>query len=126
MLLEATSHKNITPRSGVVRFAVIDTVDVFEVPLVDEVLIGRGGTHDIVDVTLSTPAAYRKGVSRVHARIVLHGHRVYVQDQDSLNGTYLNGRLLEGGRFYPLRDGDTLTLGKLDCVIGLELPERGY
>ncbi len=49
------------------------------------------------------------GVSRQHARIVCHGEDVFVEDLESANGTYLNGRRVTSD--YQLQDGDKITLG---------------
>ncbi|QDG51882.1 GGDEF domain-containing protein [Persicimonas caeni] len=49
------------------------------------------------------------GVSRQHARIVHHGDDVFVEDLQSANGTYINGRRVTSE--YQLQDGDKITLG---------------
>ncbi len=47
-------------------------------------------------------------VSREHARIWLEGERYALEDLDSKNGTFVNGRELEGPRF--LQDGDEIQI----------------
>ncbi len=54
----------------------------------DEMLVGRDQFCDIV--------LRNHTVSRQHARIVRAADGVYIEDLSSLNGTYLNGRRLEG------------------------------
>ncbi len=49
------------------------------------------------------------GVSRQHARIVRRGEDVFVEDLQSANGTYINGRQVTND--YQLQDGDKITLG---------------
>lgn len=49
------------------------------------------------------------GVSRQHARIQNQGDRVFVEDLQSANGTYINGRRVTAD--YQLQDGDKITLG---------------
>jgi pSer/pThr/pTyr-binding forkhead associated (FHA) protein len=49
------------------------------------------------------------GVSRQHCLLTMVAGRWMVQDLDSSNGTYLNGRRIKTGE---LRQGDVLQLGK--------------
>lgn len=49
------------------------------------------------------------GVSRNHARLTRVGDKVYVEDLQSANGTFLNGEKLTVAR--QLADGDKITLG---------------
>jgi hypothetical protein len=48
-------------------------------------------------------------VSGEHARITRHGGLLYVEDNGSTNGTYVNERKAVGAT--PLRSGDTLRVG---------------
>nr|ALS90406.1 FHA domain protein [uncultured bacterium] len=50
-------------------------------------------------------------VSRRHARVVIAGDRVTVEDLGSKNGTFVEGKKLEGTA--PLTDGDELKLGSV-------------
>lgn len=52
-----------------------------------------------------------KGVSRQHLLFNEYQEGCYVQDLDSLNGTWLNGEQLEPNTEYEIRDGDELELG---------------
>jgi two-component system, cell cycle response regulator len=67
----------------------------------DETTIGRSTKADMYvnDV----------GISRRHARLIIWGEDVFVEDLESANGTYLNGELLS--RRVQLQDGDKITLG---------------
>ena len=73
-----------------------------ELPLgVDPVMIGRSPQGDLF---IDNPA-----VSFHHARVFSQSGVYYVQDQGSLNGTFLNGiRITEA----PLTHGDVITVGK--------------
>jgi DNA-binding winged helix-turn-helix (wHTH) protein len=53
----------------------------------------------------------RDTVSRRHARIVIAGDSVTLEDLASKNGTYLRGERLEAAR--PLADGDEIRLGSV-------------
>ena len=48
-------------------------------------------------------------VSGEHAKITRHGGLLYVEDNGSTNGTYVNGRKAVGAT--PLRSGDTVGVG---------------
>jgi pSer/pThr/pTyr-binding forkhead associated (FHA) protein len=65
------------------------------------VTIGRSEGADILldDIT----------VSREHARVVRRPDGFYIEDADSLNGTYVNRRRVES---HHLSDGDELQIGK--------------
>lgn len=51
----------------------------------------------------------RPFASRLHARITFDGHYFVLQDNDSANGTYVNGRPLRGP--HKLKHGDEIGLG---------------
>jgi FHA domain-containing protein/zinc ribbon protein len=71
------------------------------VPQGERTTIGRSPDCDIFldDVT----------VSRKHAVLVQRDDAYYIEDQGSLNGTFLNRRRIESGR---LENGDELQIGK--------------
>jgi DNA-binding winged helix-turn-helix (wHTH) protein len=84
-----------------------------EVVLVDgESLIGRG--EDCL-IRLDS-----RNVSRHHARLVVSGDRVAVEDLGSKNGTWLNGRRIEGT--HELEDGDELAIGQSKLVFSVRGP----
>jgi signal transduction histidine kinase len=74
-------------------------------------LIGRGGENDI---QLSTPTA-----STCHARVVCDGGGWFVEDNQSTNGTLLNGELCDR---QPLRDGDVIAIGGVELRFANEPP----
>ena len=53
-------------------------------------------------------------VSRRHARIVLHGDRITLEDLGSKNGTRIGGRTVVGR--CKLSDGDEIQFGEVDAV----------
>lgn len=50
-------------------------------------------------------------VSRIHACIVFYGGRLCIKDNNSTNGTYLNGKKLNHEDIRPLSDGDIIIFG---------------
>ena len=93
----------IWSRSGPKR-----TVDV-----ADEARLGRGTDCDVV---LDDPA-----VSKRHARVRFDG-QAWIEDLDSTNGTFVNGRRVTGTTL--LRRGDRIALGTAKIVF-LGLVHRG-
>ncbi|HHB12117.1 MAG TPA: FHA domain-containing protein [Chromatiales bacterium] len=73
-----------------------------EYPILKECLtIGRRPGNDVV---LDHPA-----VSSYHAQVITLLNESFVEDLESTNGTFVNGRLI---RKHALRDGDVITLGE--------------
>jgi pSer/pThr/pTyr-binding forkhead associated (FHA) protein len=79
----------------------------------DEVTIGRTGEASLV--------VSDTGLSRRNTTIFRDGDGVFVVDEDSLNGTFLNGAKVVGAAS-ELRDGDELRLGS-DTRIVIEIGE---
>jgi len=84
-----------------------------EVPLEDEVIIGRydPDSHFKPHVDLSDYGGVEKGVSRRHVRIIHRDGKCYAEDLGSTNGTFINNRRLTPFIPEPLRSGDELRLG---------------
>jgi len=75
---------------------------------------GRSVSQDLqshIDLTRSN--AVDNGVSRVHARLHYEKGGFYIEDLNSVNGTYVNGEPLAPGVKTPLRNADELRLGRL-------------
>lgn len=60
------------------------------------------------------------GVSRQHARVLLHNGAVWVQDAGSRNGVFVNGERVSDHR--TLKPGDTVGVGSY--LFRLALPDR--
>lgn len=93
-----------------------------ELPLSKEVVIGRlDATHAVFpDVDLTNEQGAEKGVSRRHARISRRDDQVFIEDLNSLNGTFLNATRLVPELPYPLKAGDQVQLGKLVLTVDLK------
>lgn len=80
----------------------IDGVVIKEVQLTkDRTTLGRRPYNDIVIDNLA--------VSGEHAALQMAGHEVYLEDLDSTNGTYVNGKSIKKQL---LRNGDAVEIGK--------------
>lgn len=67
----------------------------------DSVVIGRTAECDVI--------LYEAGVSRKHARILLEGASLFIEDLGSSNGTKVNGETI--ARKQLLKDGDSISMG---------------
>ena len=76
------------------------------------VVIGR-------DPSASSHVVVDPSVSREHARLSVEGGELSVEDLESTNGTYLNGRRLEPGQRARVADGDELELGSVRLRVEL-------
>ena len=77
------------------------------------IVIGRGGEEQKVDLDLTDLGAATKGVSRRHAIMQIISNLLYISDAGSTNGTFLNGNRIEFGNVMPVEDGDVISFGSL-------------
>ena len=70
--------------------------------------IGRVADNNI---TIADPF-----LSKRHAKLSVRKGNVYLEDQNSKNGTFLNGKRLERGIEAPLQDGDKIRLGNIEFL----------
>jgi pSer/pThr/pTyr-binding forkhead associated (FHA) protein len=64
-------------------------------------------------VDLTRHNAVDNGVSRLHARLHFENGNFFVEDLNSVNGTYINGDPLKPGVKSPLKNADEMRLGRL-------------
>ncbi len=84
----------------------------------DPVSFGRtttavGRTH----IDLSRYHAIENGVSRVHAYLHRKDGRFFIEDNDSVNGTFLNGNALHPNEMIPVDNADEIRFGQLRTYI---------
>ncbi len=86
---------------------------------------GQTGGRFLIDADLATAGRHPRcdiflddiTVSRHHARFMRQGTQFWVTDENSLNGTYVNGNLVEGP--VALRRGDEVQVGKFRMIFFL-------
>lgn len=81
-----------------------------------EYLIGRaieGKTGVLPYIDLDPYDGFSKGVSRVHATIMVEEDNIYITDLDSSNGTYINNIRLIPQQKSPLTYGNIIRVGTL-------------
>ena len=61
-----------------------------------------------------------KVISRKHASLFFRAGRIFVEDENSLHGTMVNGERVQKGSAYKLSDGDILTFGRSGYYHGVE------
>lgn len=87
-------------------------------------IVGRvsEGQSILPDVNLEPYAAYESGVSRLHARIRIEDHAMWITDLGSANGTRINNEKLTPHRSYPLGNKDIVRFGRLSvqALVGQE------
>jgi hypothetical protein len=65
------------------------------------------------DIDLTPHGALDNGVGRKHLRLFIQAGQIMAEDEDSTNGTLINGQKLAPRQPQPLHDGDQIQLGKL-------------
>ena len=97
-----------------------DASFIFDADQITELTIGRidPDTGEAPVVDLNDCNAIDKGVSRRHAKIIRRdGGTLNLVDQESDNGTFLNGQRLVANQPRILRDGDEIRLGYLVLLV---------
>lgn len=92
-----------------VAITVIDTEETYELSVADEILIGRNPKCDVV---IGNPM-----ISSIHCVLIKDGSKLMVEDNNSTNGTMLNGKPLL--HVVELKHNDILTLGDQQIRINL-------
>lgn len=82
-------------------------------PLPDDGKIILGRSYGEYKADISFSSLY---ISRVHAEIQCIDGKYYIRDL-SKHGTWLNNTRIEKEKFYELKDGDVIVLGKREAVL---------
>ena len=100
------ASQNLTPAAEPVRtFLVLECLNDGEnLTLKDDSVLGRESEG-------SKPLGKFETVSRQHARFIC-GEKWTVEDLNSTNGTWINGRRIAQGEKYSLKSGDVIALSK--------------
>jgi len=79
-----------------------------------EVVLGRThlASQHFPDIDLDRYAPPHAGISREHAKLIIQGGQWLLQDMQSTNGTFVNGRRLASGERVALQEGDQLRFGR--------------
>ncbi len=74
-----------------------------------------GRKRENVDIYIPEPS-----VGRDHAIIKRLGDQIYIRDNNSLNGSYVNGIKLNGGEYIELKFGDVISFSKIPFKLAQE------
>ena len=87
--------------------------------LVDSITIGResSSSDTVPHIDLQPYNALELGVSRRHAVLKREADRIYLIDNKSVNGVFLNEEALRRETPYPISDGDIIKLGLLSLQV---------
>lgn len=77
--------------------------------------VTTGGLKSHVDLTRYDAANW--GVSRIHMILLHKDGQFWIEDQDSVNGSYLNGDPVKPKTMTPLKNADEIRLGQLRMYI---------
>jgi hypothetical protein len=105
------------PRVNTLNMFVLGHADPIQLDGTQDILLGRGVPDWEPGLDLVPFGAPYMGVSRKHAQITYMDGAYRITDLNSTNGTWLNEQRLQTDRAYPLKNGDTLRLGRLMLVI---------
>lgn len=95
---------------------------IFDFFQIDTLVIGRSSAEsdEVPDIDLAAYGAFDRGISRRHAALFWRNGTLHIADEDSANGTFLNGKRLAPHRPVILRNNDRVTLGGLDLTMTVE------
>lgn len=98
----------------------------FDLVRVTRLVIGRldPNTGERPDIDLSAYGAYDNGVSRRHASIMSWNRGLFIMDEGSPNGTFLNEERLPPHEPRALKFGDRIRIGKLVLGISFDNPHQ--
>ena len=65
-----------------------------------------------VDAVISKSA----NVSREHCKIIFSDNTYYITDNNSTNGTFVNGNKIAKGQIVPINEGDNITIADVEYV----------
>ena len=80
-----------------------------KVELVAKITIGRESDNDVI--------VDNKLASRHHALIQKIKNAYFIKDEESTNGTFVNGIRIPAGKYVKLNPGDKITIGNMNRVI---------
>ncbi len=119
-LLGTAPLQTIQPQSR--RNSVVMFVAGHKEPLVltakEAITFGRSVSQNLQShVDLSRYNAVDNGVSRLHARLSLRDEQFFLEDLNSVNGTFLNGEPLKPETPVPLHSSDEVRFGRMRFYI---------
>lgn len=119
----AAPHASAASRSlASVHLVLSDHNTTLPLPEAGQATVGRADpvSKFTPDIDLTSFDGLKSGVGRRHARFQMQNQQITIEDLDSTNGTFLNGRKLAPHTPYPLNNGDNLSLGNMAIIVFIE------
>ncbi len=102
-----------SPQGSVTRATLTGASGIFTILPGMEMRAGRDGAQ--CQILLSEPR-----VSGVHAVVKMEGGQLLVRDENSNNGTSINGQKIPGGIWTPVMNGGVVRFGPIEFTVRLE------
>ncbi len=122
--LEGSGSLPVPASKARLNLHIIRSGQIIPLPSTGEYIVGRvsEGQSILPDVDLEPYTAYQSGVSRLHARIRIEDHAMWITDLGSANGTRINNEKLAPHQVYPLSNKDIVRFGRLSvqALVGQE------
>lgn len=103
---------SIQGKADIVRLILINSSSQFEI-ILDRQSVTVGKKADIVDVAIP----FNRMISRKHCTIVNNNGRLYIADEGSSNGTYINGMRLIPHQYAEFKQGDIIKLANSEFKV---------
>ena len=103
---------SIQGKADIVRLILINSSSQFEI-ILDRQSVTVGKKADIVDVAIQ----FNRMISRKHCTIVNNNGRLYIADEGSSNGTYINGMRLIPHQYAEFKQGDIIKLANSEFQV---------
>lgn len=94
-------------------------IERFVIPADRKLIIGRSNVkmRFVPDIDLTPYGALDRGVSRQHAHLWIEDEELYIEDNGSTNGTFLNARQLAPNTPAVVSSGNEIRLGRLSIQV---------
>ncbi|MEM7115449.1 MAG: FHA domain-containing protein [Chloroflexota bacterium] len=110
------SSPPVIPQAPSFRFVVQSNNQTLTIPT-DKPMVKIGREDPVSghfpEIDLGPHGGEEGGISRHHVTLHIHGNQCFAEDNQSVNGTFLNNRRLLAHQREPLNNGDQLRLGRI-------------
>lgn len=114
IILTAVLLKISSNKVNLQQLSLVSVNSDYEVKFViDKPIFIIGKKADSVDGVIS----HDKTVSKIHCKIIQRDNRYYIEDMESLNGTYVNNKKIEQSKRALISRGDIIKLSKVEFVV---------
>lgn len=116
-LREQITREHLPPAQGIALY-VLNSGEKVALCMEQEFMLGRDEGDSLFPmIDLTDFEAFEKGVSRQHAIVKTMDERYMLIDNNSSNGTWINGDRLLPNSPHPIHSGNVIQLGRLKLVV---------